>query len=105
MKLAFALLMLLAVVFSMPQKRLLLDTLLATDELKKLVNDIFSSLGGNATEQACETECHTLIQHDHLLQFGCPLVCKKTRYLDVLFKKSELGIGTWRSPDVVDLRQ
>ncbi|VDI48848.1 uncharacterized protein LOC143064854 [Mytilus galloprovincialis] len=81
MKLAFALLMLLAVVFSMPQKRLLLDTLLATDELKKLVNDIFSSLGGNATEQACETECHTLIQHDHLLQFGCPLVCKSFQSL------------------------
>ena len=56
---------------------LILDTLLATDELKKLVNDIFSSLGGNATEQACETECHTLIQQDHLLQFGCPLVCKR----------------------------
>ncbi|XP_063419724.1 uncharacterized protein LOC134704868 [Mytilus trossulus] len=81
MKLTFALLLLLPVVFSMPQKRLLLDTLLATDELKKLVDGIFSSLGASATEQACETECHTLIQSDHLLQFGCPLICKSFQTL------------------------
>ncbi|XP_052090816.1 uncharacterized protein LOC127727741 [Mytilus californianus] len=78
MKIAFALLVILPLVFSMPEKRLLLDTLLKGDELKTLVDGIVGTLGSDASEQACETECHTLIQQDHLLQFGCPLICKRT---------------------------
>ncbi|XP_063419655.1 uncharacterized protein LOC134704802 [Mytilus trossulus] len=77
MKLAFALLLVLPVVFSMPQKRLLLDTVFKGTELKTLVDGLVGTLGTDATEQACETECHVLIQQDHLLQFGCPLVCKR----------------------------
>uniref|UniRef100_UPI00142F6E1B hypothetical protein n=1 Tax=Escherichia coli TaxID=562 RepID=UPI00142F6E1B len=81
MKLAFALLLVLPVVFSMPQKRLVFDTLFQADELKTLVDGIVGTLGTDATEQACEAECHTLIQQDHLLQFGCPLVCKSLQSL------------------------
>ncbi|CAG2213769.1 unnamed protein product [Mytilus edulis] len=81
MKLAFALLLLLPVVFSTPQKRLIFDTLFQTDELKTLVDQIVNTVGTDATEQACETECHTLIQEDHLLQFGCPLICKSFQSL------------------------
>ncbi|XP_052095104.1 uncharacterized protein LOC127730645 [Mytilus californianus] len=81
MKLAFGILLLLPVVFSMPQKRLVFDTLLKTDELKTLVDGLVGTLGTNGTEQACETECHTLIKQDHLLQFGCPLVCKSFQSL------------------------
>nr|ABB76764.1 vdg3 [Mytilus edulis] len=81
MKLALVLLVLLPVVFSTPQKRLIFDTLFQTDELKTLVDGIVGTVGTDATEQACETECHTLIQTDHLLQFGCPLICKSFQSL------------------------
>ena len=56
---------------------LILDTLFQTDELKTLVDGIVATVGTDATEHACEAECHTLIQADHLLQFGCPLICKR----------------------------
>jgi len=81
MKLAFALLLVLPVVFAMPQKRLLIDTLFKGTELKTLIDGLVGTLGTDATEQACETECHVLIQQDHLLQFGCPLVCKSFQSL------------------------
>ncbi|XP_052095097.1 uncharacterized protein LOC127730641 [Mytilus californianus] len=81
MKLAFAILLLLPVVFSMPQKRLVFDTLFETNELKTLVDGLVGTLGTDASEQACETECHALITQDHLLQFGCPLVCKSFQTL------------------------
>ncbi|VDI48850.1 Hypothetical predicted protein [Mytilus galloprovincialis] len=76
MKIAFALLVILPMAFSMPEKRLILDSLLQGAELKTLVDGIVGQLGSDASEQACEAECHTLIQQDHLLQFGCPLICK-----------------------------
>ena len=50
--------------------------------MKLLVNALVTQLGTDATEQACEQECHVLIKQDHLLQFGCPLVCK--RYVTLL---------------------
>ncbi|XP_071157621.1 uncharacterized protein [Mytilus edulis] len=83
MKLAFALLLLLPVVFSTPQKRLVFDTLFQDElkELNELKTLLVGTLGTDATEQACETECHTLIQADHLLQFGCPLICKSFQSL------------------------
>ncbi|XP_071157627.1 uncharacterized protein [Mytilus edulis] len=81
MKLALVLLVLLPVVFSTPQKRLIFDTLFQTDELKTLIDGIVGTVGTDATEQACEAECHTLIQADHLLQFGCPLICKSFQSL------------------------
>ncbi|XP_071157630.1 uncharacterized protein [Mytilus edulis] len=78
MKLAFALLLLLPVVFSTPQKRLIFDTLFQTDELKTLVDGIVGTIGTDPTEQECETECYTV---DHLLKSGCPLVCKSFQSL------------------------
>lgn len=54
-----------------------LDTLLQGDELKVLVTQLTSTLGTEATEQACEAECHQLIKQDHFLQYGCPLVCRR----------------------------
>ena len=53
------------------------DSLFETTELKTLVDGIVGQLGSDASEQACESECHTLIQQDHLLQFGCPIICKR----------------------------
>ena len=53
------------------------DSLFQGDELKTLVGGLVHTLGTDETEQACEQECHVLIQQDHLLQFGCPLVCKR----------------------------
>ena len=54
-----------------------LDSLFQGSELSLLVSQLVSTLGSDATEQACEAECHQLIKADHLLQFGCPLVCKR----------------------------
>ena len=55
----------------------LTDSLLHVDEIKTLVGGLAYTLGTEASEQACEQECHILIQQDHLLQFGCPHVCKR----------------------------
>ncbi|VDI48849.1 Hypothetical predicted protein [Mytilus galloprovincialis] len=65
----------------MPEKRFLIDSLFETTELKTLVDGIVGQLGSDASEQACESECHTLIQQDHLLQFGCPIICKSLQSL------------------------
>jgi len=53
------------------------DTLLQGDELKMLVGQLVHTLESDETEAACEAECHKLVTIDHLLQFGCPLVCKR----------------------------
>lgn len=53
------------------------DTLLQGSELKTLVGQLVHTLESDETEAACEAECHQLIITDHLLQFGCPLVCKR----------------------------
>merc|ERR1711860_55385 len=81
MKFALAILVVLPLAFAMPEKRLLLDSLLQGDELKLLVGQLVNQLGSDSTEQACEAECHVLIQQDHLLQFGCPLVSKSLQAL------------------------
>ncbi|XP_071166129.1 uncharacterized protein [Mytilus edulis] len=87
MKLAFAILVLIAVVCSAPQKRFIFDAIFGInqfqnlDNLPTLVDELVGTVGTDATEQACETKCHTLIQADHLLQFGCPLICKNYQTL------------------------
>ncbi|XP_052092362.1 uncharacterized protein LOC127728788 [Mytilus californianus] len=88
MKLVFTILLLLPLVFSMPQKRLIFDAIFGYDSLKDLkdlptlVDGLVGTLGTDATEQDCETKCHTLKQ-DHLLQlqFECPLICKNFQSL------------------------
>ena len=55
----------------------LADSLFNGDELETLVGGLVNTLGTDELEQACEQECHVFIQHHHLLQFGCPLVCKR----------------------------
>ncbi|XP_071157624.1 uncharacterized protein [Mytilus edulis] len=95
MKLAFALLLLLPVVFSTPQKRLVFDTLFQTDELKALVDGMVGTLGTDATKEACEAECQTLIQADHLLQFvGCPLACERFQSLPHRFGHATVAPST-----------
>ena len=58
-------------------KILILDTFLHQENFKDFINQMWNTLGADATEQACESECHVLIKADNLLQFSCPLVCKR----------------------------
>ena len=46
------------------------------------MSQLVATAGSEETEHKCETECHALVQQNHLLQFACPLVCK--RYISYL---------------------
>ena len=53
------------------------NTILSVDltVLKCDVQLLLDLLDNTNTEQACEAECHKLIQEGHIFNFGCPLVC------------------------------
>ncbi|KAL3831602.1 hypothetical protein ACJMK2_023339 [Sinanodonta woodiana] len=78
MKLAFILLICACAVFGAPDKRFFVDSLSGFDltHLKQLLQSLLNTLGTDATEQLCETECHTLLTDPaHLLHYSCGLVC------------------------------
>ena len=47
------------------------------DELRSLVSQLVTLAGSVETEHKCEIDCHSLVQHNTLLQHGCPLVCRR----------------------------
>ncbi|XP_046580542.1 uncharacterized protein LOC124288029 isoform X2 [Haliotis rubra] len=54
-------------------------------ELKAVVQKIADSIGSDATEAACETECATVLHNNALLSSGCDLVCKSFQSLVTRF--------------------
>ena len=45
------------------------------DTLKCDMQLMLDVLGSDPGEQACEAECHKLLQEGHTLNYGCPLIC------------------------------
>lgn len=43
--------------------------------LKCDVQLMLDVIGSDPSEQACEDECHKIIQEGHYLNYACPLVC------------------------------
>ncbi|KAL3831588.1 hypothetical protein ACJMK2_023325 [Sinanodonta woodiana] len=65
-----------SVVFCAPDKRVFLGSLFDTTHLKQTVQTLLNVVGTDATENTCETECHTLLTDpSHFLHYSCPLVC------------------------------
>ncbi|XP_052683983.1 uncharacterized protein LOC128164254 isoform X1 [Crassostrea angulata] len=60
---------------SNPSKRFLVDTLLSNPEISVLVSGLVATLGSDPTEQACESQCVTMIHADNFLHHLCPFVC------------------------------
>ncbi|KAH3715000.1 uncharacterized protein LOC127856080 [Dreissena polymorpha] len=64
-----------------PQKKFIeqfglpLGNLFDLNTLKCDVQIMLDVLGADPTEQACEAECHKLVQDGTTLSYGCPLVC------------------------------
>ncbi|XP_046363968.1 uncharacterized protein LOC124140454 [Haliotis rufescens] len=50
-------------------------------ELKSIVQKIFDTVGSDATEAACESECVVLVHNNVLLSSGCDLVCRSFQSL------------------------
>ncbi|XP_071108748.1 uncharacterized protein [Haliotis cracherodii] len=73
MKFAIFLVCLLPIVLA--EKRLLIDSLLDTTEIGKLINSVVDKFGSDATEKECETECVVLFKND-ILDAGCDFACR-----------------------------
>ncbi|XP_046363923.1 uncharacterized protein LOC124140421 [Haliotis rufescens] len=50
-------------------------------ELKGVVQKIADTIGSDATEAACESECATILHNNALLSSGCDLVCRSFQSL------------------------
>ncbi|XP_071102125.1 uncharacterized protein [Haliotis cracherodii] len=50
-------------------------------ELKNVVQKIADTIGSDATEAACESECATILHNNALLSSGCDLVCRSFQSL------------------------
>ncbi|XP_071108564.1 uncharacterized protein [Haliotis cracherodii] len=73
MKVAILILCLLPL--ALGEKRLLIDSILDTSEISKLVNTVLTKFGSDASEQQCETECLLLFKSD-ILDSACDFACK-----------------------------
>ncbi|XP_022308690.1 uncharacterized protein LOC111114602 [Crassostrea virginica] len=56
-------------------KRLVLDTFMNNPEINVLVTGLVATLGSDPTEQACESQCITMVHADNVLHHLCPFVC------------------------------
>merc|ERR1711963_944257 len=61
-------------VASGPAKRFLFDNLLDSAQVNTILQQIYDSLGSDATEQQCETQCMAIL-NNALLDTACPFVC------------------------------
>ncbi|KAH3775598.1 uncharacterized protein LOC127844256 [Dreissena polymorpha] len=52
-----------------------ISNLFNLEVLKCDVQIMLDVLGADPTEQACEAECHKLLQEGAVMTYGCPLVC------------------------------
>merc|ERR1711860_263233 len=81
MKITIALICLIPIVMCAPQRKFIETlglggtSLFDLDTLKCDIQLMLDVLGTDPTEQACEAECHKLLQQGHILNYGCPLVC------------------------------
>ncbi|XP_022309385.1 uncharacterized protein LOC111115092 isoform X2 [Crassostrea virginica] len=61
---------------SVPQKRVLIDTLLNGQEAKTIIDQLVTFLSSDDNEAKCEQECHTLIRDQQsVVQHLCPFLC------------------------------
>ena len=88
MKLAIVLLVLLPLAFAAPQKRFFLSTFgLDANVLRNFVQDLLDLIGADGTEEACEAECHRLIDspRTYLIHTVCRPICRSFQTLVRLF--------------------
>ncbi|KAK7108147.1 uncharacterized protein [Littorina saxatilis] len=80
--LKFALLMMLPLAFTLPQKRLLLGDFVDLNKLHGIVSTVAHKYGGDPTEQECETSCHGIMASEQSLgHTWCPAVCRSFQEL------------------------
>merc|ERR1711963_184935 len=65
---------LLPLALAVPNKRFLFDNLLDSAQVNTILQQIYDSLGSDATEQQCETQCMAIL-NNALLDTACPFVC------------------------------
>ena len=53
---------------------LVTESLFNTDAIKADLQLMVDQIGSDPTEQLCESECHTIVQHT-VIDTGCPLFC------------------------------
>ena len=53
-----------------------LYNLVDLEKLKAEVQLLVDMVGSDASEQACESGCHHLLQQGHVFNYGCPLACR-----------------------------
>ncbi|XP_053392491.1 uncharacterized protein LOC123562747 [Mercenaria mercenaria] len=65
-----------------------INSLFDLDTLKCDVQKLLDVVGSDPTEQACETECHHMLNEGTLLDHGCPLVCHSVQNLALYFHET-----------------
>jgi len=73
-------LVLLPLAFANPSKRFILGDILDSEQTNALVQQIVDTVGSDATEQQCETQCMAIL-NNALLDTACPFVCSSLQEL------------------------